>query len=119
SGVYDLACALAGLAALGHPARLAAWDGDFRSAAAPAKAALTVPICGANYVKPRTPRPPAPRRDGGNTSAPPPPPPAPPPRAPEPTRMPAPRPAPHGKSSPTMNGHSPAREPAPTPPAAP
>jgi NAD(P)-dependent dehydrogenase (short-subunit alcohol dehydrogenase family)/acyl carrier protein len=38
------------LAALGYPVRLSAWDPE--PPREPAKAALTVPICGANYRKP-------------------------------------------------------------------
>ncbi|SNB46800.1 type I polyketide synthase [Geobacter sp. DSM 9736] len=59
SGVADLARVLAQLAAGGHELRLAAWDGDFASRPAPTaiKPAMTVPICGANYRKPRQPKP--------------------------------------------------------------
>jgi NAD(P)-dependent dehydrogenase (short-subunit alcohol dehydrogenase family)/acyl carrier protein len=64
SGIYDLACALSLIAARGHAVDLAAWDAGF-SADEPVQDAkrpkLTVPICGANYVRPRTPRPPSPR----------------------------------------------------------
>src|SRR6185369_15103279 len=53
-GMVDLAQALARLAALGYPVKLTAWD----EGAPPApietgKPTLTVPICGANYRKPR------------------------------------------------------------------
>src|SRR5262249_26654223 len=49
----------AALAARGHAVELAAWDEDFTPEEAPAgkRPVLTVPVCGANYVKPRTPRP--------------------------------------------------------------
>ncbi|HEY7310717.1 MAG TPA: SDR family NAD(P)-dependent oxidoreductase, partial [Gemmataceae bacterium] len=56
SGVYDLACCLAHLAALGHEIKLAAWDADAPMPETPAdspKRTLSVPICGANYVKPK------------------------------------------------------------------
>ena len=63
SGVADLARTLAQLAALGHTVRIAAWDGTFQPPAIPAKKpAMTVPLCGANYVKPKTRRAPAPPR---------------------------------------------------------
>jgi acyl transferase domain-containing protein len=53
-GMADLARALAQLAALGHPVNLARWDDAIDPHAEPAKRpALTVPICGANYVKPK------------------------------------------------------------------
>jgi acyl transferase domain-containing protein/NAD(P)-dependent dehydrogenase (short-subunit alcohol dehydrogenase family)/acyl carrier protein len=58
-GVADLARALAQLAVLSHPVDLKRWDEGARPLlAAPKK--LTVPISGANYVKPRPPRPPVP-----------------------------------------------------------
>ncbi|WP_183362506.1 type I polyketide synthase [Geomonas limicola] len=54
SGVLDLARALAQLAALGYPVQLGAWDGDFRPAQPSGrKPALTIPLSGANYVKPK------------------------------------------------------------------
>jgi acyl transferase domain-containing protein/NAD(P)-dependent dehydrogenase (short-subunit alcohol dehydrogenase family) len=61
SGMLDLALSLGQLAVAGHPVQLAAWDPipnvslDFPANTA---ARLTIPICGANYVKPRAPRPP-------------------------------------------------------------
>ena len=58
-GIFDLAHSLAQLSASGHPVRLEAWDPC--NAGPSDKAAsnrLRIPICGANYVKPRTPRPP-------------------------------------------------------------
>jgi acyl transferase domain-containing protein len=65
SGIFDLASALCLLAARGHAVDLVAWDAGFMPPEArPAgrRPTLTVPICGANYVKPRTPRPPSPSR---------------------------------------------------------
>ncbi|HEY3307612.1 MAG TPA: SDR family NAD(P)-dependent oxidoreductase [Desulfuromonadaceae bacterium] len=59
SGLADLARALARIAVGGHDANLALWDADYLPPAANAKKPLmTVPICGANYVKPRPKRPP-------------------------------------------------------------
>lgn len=66
SGVLDLGHALARLAARGHAVRLEEWEAG--SACRPKKqdkkAGLIVPICGANYVQPRTPRPPREARAG-------------------------------------------------------
>ena len=60
-GMLDLAHALARLAARGHKVGLAAWERESRCRPLPpAKPGLTVPICGANYVSPRSPRPPRP-----------------------------------------------------------
>ncbi len=63
SGLFDLACCLACLAVLGYGVNLNAWDGggppDRRQP--DGKHTLIVPISGANYVKPRPERPPAPR----------------------------------------------------------
>jgi len=54
SGIVDLAHALARLAALGYPVQLTAWDeGAPPAAAETGRPTLTVPICGANYRKPR------------------------------------------------------------------
>jgi len=61
SGMLDLGLALGQLATAGLPIRLAAWDPQVLDASVPAKNGsprLTIPISGANYVKPRTPRPP-------------------------------------------------------------
>ncbi|HEY3789244.1 MAG TPA: beta-ketoacyl synthase N-terminal-like domain-containing protein, partial [Urbifossiella sp.] len=59
SGVLELGNVLARLAALGVPVRLTAWEAESRCRPLPpAKAGLTVPLCGANYVSPREPRPP-------------------------------------------------------------
>ena len=52
SGAYDLARALASLAAFGHHVDLSRWDAGTRRPPVP-KPALTIPICGANYVKPK------------------------------------------------------------------
>jgi acyl transferase domain-containing protein/NAD(P)-dependent dehydrogenase (short-subunit alcohol dehydrogenase family)/acyl carrier protein len=62
SGIVDLAHCLARLAAHGHEVRLPAWEEDPAHASAKpqsGKGGFTVPICGANYMKPRTKRPPA------------------------------------------------------------
>ncbi|MHB1425893.1 MAG: SDR family NAD(P)-dependent oxidoreductase, partial [Gemmataceae bacterium] len=59
SGVYDLACCLAELAVRGHEIKLAAWDADappLESQADSPKRTLLVPLCGANYVKPKSKR---------------------------------------------------------------
>ena len=60
SGMTDLARTLAQLAVLGYEVRLSAWDEGHRPAppASGKKPAITVPICGANYVKPKQKRPP-------------------------------------------------------------
>ncbi len=56
SGVYDLACCLSHLAALGHEIKLSAWD-PVAPQSGPSsdsqKRTLLVPLCGANYVKPK------------------------------------------------------------------
>jgi len=60
SGIADLARALAQLAALGHELQLVNWDAAFASepeTAARKKPMMTVPLCGANYVKPKAQRP--------------------------------------------------------------
>jgi acyl transferase domain-containing protein/acyl carrier protein len=54
SSVFDLACCLSQLAALGHEVDLAAWDPDAPPLAAePDKPTLTIPLYGSNYVKPK------------------------------------------------------------------
>jgi acyl transferase domain-containing protein/acyl carrier protein len=54
SGMYDLACCLAQLAARGHAVDLTAWDAVAPPPPADTqKRALIVPIHGANYVKPK------------------------------------------------------------------
>ncbi|MBJ6726280.1 type I polyketide synthase [Geomesophilobacter sediminis] len=58
SGVADLARTLAQLSVLGFELRLTAWDADYRPAPPSAKKPLmTIPLCGANYVKPRPKKP--------------------------------------------------------------
>ena len=61
-GVLDLGHLLARLAARGVAIDLTRWEeaSACRPAALAKKAAMTVPICGANYVQPRTARPPRP-----------------------------------------------------------
>ncbi|HEY2911221.1 MAG TPA: SDR family NAD(P)-dependent oxidoreductase, partial [Gemmataceae bacterium] len=60
--VLELGNLLARLAARGEPVRLAAWEAESRCRpATAAKAGLTVPLCGANYVATREQRPPRPR----------------------------------------------------------
>jgi acyl transferase domain-containing protein/NAD(P)-dependent dehydrogenase (short-subunit alcohol dehydrogenase family) len=56
SGVFDLACTLGHLAALGHEVDLARWDESFARQPRPPeskKPAMAVRLTGANYVKPR------------------------------------------------------------------
>jgi acyl transferase domain-containing protein/NAD(P)-dependent dehydrogenase (short-subunit alcohol dehydrogenase family) len=59
SGVFDLARCLAQIAVLGHAVQLAKWDEGFHPPlqAGGKKPAMTIPLCGANYVKPRPRRP--------------------------------------------------------------
>ncbi len=56
SACYELACVLAELAALGHQVDWDRWDegDDTAKTQAQKKPTLTVPMCGSNYVKPRT-----------------------------------------------------------------
>ena len=59
SGLADLGRALARIAVGGHAVDLALWDAGYLMPATNAKKPLmVVPICGANYVKPKAPRPP-------------------------------------------------------------
>ena len=59
SGVADLARCLAQLAVLGHSVKLSAWDEGHRPAVATGrKPLMTIPLCGANYMKPKAKRPP-------------------------------------------------------------
>ena len=53
--LVDLARALAQVAVLGHEVKLEKWDNDgtIQPPQVPAKSTLTIPISGANYVKPR------------------------------------------------------------------
>ena len=57
-GIFDLAHALAQLSASGYSIRLDAWDPRPAEPAETGSNRLRIPICGANYVKPRTPLPP-------------------------------------------------------------
>ena len=57
-GVADLANAFAQLSAAGHPVRLPQWDPASGASATAEDKRLRIPICGANYVKPRPPIPP-------------------------------------------------------------
>ena len=61
SGIADLARTLAHLAVLGYNVRLDLWDAGHQPAPLTSgkKSAMTIPICGANYVKPKPKRPPA------------------------------------------------------------
>ncbi|KAF0221761.1 MAG: erythronolide [Geobacteraceae bacterium] len=73
SGAFDLARALGQLAVLNHGVRLASWDEGYLppTAVSGKKPALTVPLCGANYVKPKPKRPPvSPNRTVGQSPAP-------------------------------------------------
>jgi acyl transferase domain-containing protein len=59
-GLFDLACCLAELASRGQPVRLDVWDPEAlpdERVAENSRPTLAVPLCGANYVKPRPPRP--------------------------------------------------------------
>ena len=59
SGVFDLGCLLAQLAAAGHHVDLTRWDAAFAARVGPPetkKPAMTMRLSGANYVKPRTAR---------------------------------------------------------------
>jgi acyl transferase domain-containing protein/NAD(P)-dependent dehydrogenase (short-subunit alcohol dehydrogenase family) len=62
SGVADLARALAQLAVAGYKLNLAAWDEGHQPLPATKgkKPAMTIPISGANYVKPKAKKPPVP-----------------------------------------------------------
>ncbi|MBY0525167.1 MAG: acyltransferase domain-containing protein, partial [Gemmataceae bacterium] len=53
TGTVDLARTLAQLAALGHPIALTRWEEEAEPTRLAKKPTLTIPICGANYVKPR------------------------------------------------------------------
>ena len=69
-GVFDLAHALAQLSASGHSVRLDAWDPQTGNMAESTPSnRLRIPICGANYVKPRTPLPPRPPMNSPAVSA--------------------------------------------------
>jgi len=72
SGVADLARCLAQLAVLGHGISLTGWDEGYRPApqASGKKPALTINLCGANYVKPKAKQPAAPPRPAAAAAAP-------------------------------------------------
>ena len=53
SGIFDLAKLLAQLSAAGIPLKLGAWDEGFIAPQVSKKPAMTIPLCGANYVQPR------------------------------------------------------------------
>ena len=58
-GVADLARTLAQLAVTGYGVKLSLWDEGHRPAAVSGKKpAMTIPLCGANYMKPRAKKPP-------------------------------------------------------------
>jgi acyl transferase domain-containing protein/acyl carrier protein/NADP-dependent 3-hydroxy acid dehydrogenase YdfG len=68
SGMLDLALVLGQLAVAGYPVKLSGWDPVQLSDSAETPSdtrRMTIPICGANYVKPRTPRPPRARKEEG------------------------------------------------------
>ncbi|MGE3805961.1 MAG: SDR family NAD(P)-dependent oxidoreductase [Gemmataceae bacterium] len=58
-GTLDLAAVLAVLAASGRPIALDRWDASFVRPQVGGKPTLTIPLTGANYVKPRPERPPS------------------------------------------------------------
>ncbi|MDH3585253.1 MAG: acyltransferase domain-containing protein, partial [Phycisphaerae bacterium] len=89
-GIFDFAMALGQLAATGTKIHLDRWDPDFRLPAAPSRPGMSVRLTGANYVSPRTPKPPRPQ----------------------------PAPSPQAMSQPTPPPPSPAPRPAPADPAA-
>ena len=71
SGVADLARALAQLAVAGNEVKLTAWDEGHRPAVATGKKpAMTIPICGAYYMKPKPKRPPVQPRPAVASAAP-------------------------------------------------
>jgi acyl transferase domain-containing protein/NAD(P)-dependent dehydrogenase (short-subunit alcohol dehydrogenase family) len=58
-GLYDLACTLALLAAQGYDIKLSLWDAGIHNRETKRqskKPRMTIPVCGANYVKPKPPR---------------------------------------------------------------
>ncbi len=64
-GQYDLACTLAQIACLGYQVDLYLWDADFikeYQAGKVDKPSMTIPLTGANYMKPREKRPPVQRQ---------------------------------------------------------
>ncbi len=72
SGIADLARCLAQLAVLGFQVALPRWDEGYCPAPAPAgkKPAMTVNLNGANYLKPKETRPPAPPRPAPSATVP-------------------------------------------------
>uniref|UniRef100_C6E970 Polyketide-type polyunsaturated fatty acid synthase PfaA n=1 Tax=Geobacter sp. (strain M21) TaxID=443144 RepID=C6E970_GEOSM len=58
AGVADLGRTLAQLAVLGFGVKLASWDEGYRPAPAGKKPLLSIPLCGANYQKPKPKKPP-------------------------------------------------------------
>ncbi|WP_202947217.1 type I polyketide synthase, partial [Zavarzinella formosa] len=56
-GLWDLATTLAKLAVRGHAVNLAGWEAGQTYPVSTAKPGLTVPICGANYVRPKPSKP--------------------------------------------------------------
>ncbi|MFO0916987.1 MAG: beta-ketoacyl synthase N-terminal-like domain-containing protein [Planctomycetaceae bacterium] len=74
SGMLDLALALGQISVAGYSVDLTAWDplsGKDDSIATKGSPRLTIPICGANYVKPRIPKPPTRREVSIRESTPP------------------------------------------------
>ena len=71
SGIADLGRLLAQMVVLGYPVRLSIWDEGYEIPAGNGKKpAMTVPICGANYVKPKAKRPPLPKQIQPNVARP-------------------------------------------------
>ncbi len=63
SGIADLARLLAQLSVLGHQVQLPLWDYGYQAPVSSGKKpAMTIPLCGANYMKPKEKRPPLPPR---------------------------------------------------------
>ncbi len=60
AGLWDLAVAVAQVAVAGHPVKLTGWDPTPPKAPVIDPQRLRVPLSGANYIKPRTPKPPRP-----------------------------------------------------------
>ncbi|PKN16465.1 MAG: beta-ketoacyl synthase, partial [Deltaproteobacteria bacterium HGW-Deltaproteobacteria-23] len=66
SGIFDLAKTLAQLSANGLPLQLDLWDEGFVPPPVSKKPAMTIPLCGANYVQPRQKRAPTEKRAHGS-----------------------------------------------------
>ncbi len=60
AGLWDLAVAVAQVAVAGHPVKLTGWDPTPPKAPVVDPQRLRVPLSGANYIKPRAPKPPRP-----------------------------------------------------------